>query len=224
MMIVENIPAQPHDQLTSDPGYLYHATNVDGLTDIAREGYIDVFEPWHGTDQDAWPDGGEEPRAYFSPEARVVWSFAPAEGQPAIIRVPNSVAKFRKEGTGDIYSREPVPVEHGEYLASDDKWYPIRAMAESIEQTPSVHQMDWDTWNLEFPEGRAVLEVTEDGRHILIHDMYATPRGGRLGERALKQIKQEYPNHKVLASKPLPDAWKFWAAMKRRGLIDGLSM
>lgn len=224
MMIVENIPAEPHGQLTSDPGYLYHATNVDGLTDIAQSGYIDVFEPWHGTDQDMWPDGATEPRAYFSPKAEIVWQFAPEYGQPAIIRVPDSVARFRKESTGDIYSREPVPVEHGEYLASDGKWYPLRAMAESIEQTASAHQADWDTWSISFGEGRAVLEVTEDGRFILIHDMYAAPRGKRLGERALRQIRQEYPNHKVYASKPLPDAWKFWAAMKRRGLIDGLSM
>ncbi len=111
-----------------------------------------------------------------------------------------------------------------EYLASDGKWYQLRTMAESIEQTASAHQADWDTWSISFGEGRAVLEVTEDGRFILIHDMYAAPRGRRLGERALRQIRQEYPNHKVYASKPLPDAWKFWAAMKKRGLIDGLSM
>ena len=118
-------PAEPHGNLPSEPGFLYHATNSESLYDIATSGAINVHEPWYGTDQDAWPDGSEEKRAYFSPKAGAVWALAPEDGDPAILRVPTTATKFYREPTGDWYSRTPVPVKDAEFLATDGQWYSL---------------------------------------------------------------------------------------------------
>jgi hypothetical protein len=125
-LICEYQPLEPHGDLQSDVNYVYHATNIYGLYDILESGFIDVFPPDHGTDQDEWPDGSTDNRAYFSKNASVVWSFAPEDGQPVIIRVPEAEGSFKKErGTGDMYTTQPVPADKSEYLSKDNNWYPL---------------------------------------------------------------------------------------------------
>ena len=116
---------EPTRDTPSEPGFYYHATNQERARDIARAGKIVVRGPSWGTDQNVWPDGATEKRAYFSPKANVVWQFAPEEGRPAIIRVPVGAAKFRRESTSDVYSTKPVPTTNAEVMAKDGTWHPL---------------------------------------------------------------------------------------------------
>lgn len=119
---------RPDRNLVSDPGYLYHATNEENLMDIKASGRLDVFGPSHGTDQDAWPDGGGEERSYWTARASSAWHFSPEHGRPVILRVPKS-PKFRREsGTGDYYATAPVPVDLLEVMMSDGSWSSVSAL------------------------------------------------------------------------------------------------
>lgn len=113
---------RPDSSIKSDPGYLYHATNEDNLRDIRSSGFLDVFGPSYGTDQDSWPDGSEEDRSYWTERASSAWHFAPEHGRPLILRTPKNPA-FRSEyGTGDYYSTKPIPVGSLEVLMADGSW------------------------------------------------------------------------------------------------------
>lgn len=106
----------------TDTGYLYHATNYERAFEIV-DGGLRTHRPWEGTDQAAWPDGHTEKRSYFSARADGVWHFAPEHGEPVVLRVPVSAASFRRESTGDYYSRDRIPASRIEFLASNGKWY-----------------------------------------------------------------------------------------------------
>lgn len=110
----------PDRHLTSDDGYVYHATNTERLADIADDG-LRTHEPWDFTDQDAWPDGSVEKRSYFSASAGAVWAFAPEEGEAVIIRVAVKDHPFKRESTGDVYSTKTVPPSKIEVL-TDEGW------------------------------------------------------------------------------------------------------
>jgi hypothetical protein len=115
---------EPHSELESEPNYVYHVTNIENAYDIANSGYIDVFKPWHGTEQDAWPDMSVEKRSYWSKNAGHVWSFAPSEGKPVILRTLYNPKKFKIENTGDIYSTKRIPSNEVEFL-SKNGWNPL---------------------------------------------------------------------------------------------------
>lgn len=114
---------RPDGLLPSDPLFVYHATNEERAAEIARTG-LKTHKPWEFTNQEVWPDGGEEPRVYFSPRASAVWAFAPEEGRPVILRVPRGLVRLRNEGTGDVYVREKVPAKALEILL-DTGWAPL---------------------------------------------------------------------------------------------------
>ena len=104
----------------SDPGYLYHATNVERANDIAQS-RMKLHEPWEFTDQGAWPDGSVKPRAYFSPRAQSVASFAPEEGPSVVLRTPEG-NRFRPEsGTGDVVTHKPISARNLE-IATPTGW------------------------------------------------------------------------------------------------------
>lgn len=118
----------PHEKLTSEEGWLYHATNEDNAAEIARTGKLATFKPWEGTDQDSWPDGGRGKRAYFSKTAHSVWSFVPEHGRGVILRT-RMTKQFRKEaayliGIEDYYTTKPVPASALEIL-TDEGWRPL---------------------------------------------------------------------------------------------------
>lgn len=115
---------RPDSSLKSEPGYLYHATNVENLHDIGSSGILDVFGPSHGTDQDAWPDGDEGDRSYWTDKASSAWAFAPEEGVPVILRTSFSPS-FKRESTGDYYSTDKIPASRLEVLAQDNRWIPV---------------------------------------------------------------------------------------------------
>lgn len=107
-------------------GFYYHATSEDRARDIGNLGELRTHNPGDFTDQDSWPDGGTEPRAYFTSSPDHTWQFAPEDGKPVLLRVPRSETGAKVEsGTGDIFSRSPVPGRYIEYLGEDQKWHPL---------------------------------------------------------------------------------------------------
>lgn len=115
---------KPHSGIASDAGYVYHATSEEHLPDIAAQG-LKTFKPWHGTEQDSWPDGSIESRNYFVSNAGHAASF----GSGALLRVPKNVHSFKKEsGTGDIVSTKAVHPGHLEVL-TDEGWHPLQSWA-----------------------------------------------------------------------------------------------
>lgn len=114
-------------QLETEDGYVYHGTNDSNFYDILSAGYVDVFEPWHGTEQDAWPDGGTEKRSYWTGKADSTKYFIPEGGRPVVIRTRFDPKIFKKEGTGDLYSRKRIPVAQIEVLTGG-RWVPASSV------------------------------------------------------------------------------------------------
>jgi len=110
-------------EIQSEPDYVYHATNEERLSEIVDTGKLRTHRPHEFTDQDVWPDGSTQKRAYFSNQANIVWQFAPEEGRPVVIRTKGQ--ELQKESTGDIYSIKPVSIDKLEYLGEDNNWYPV---------------------------------------------------------------------------------------------------
>ena len=114
---------KPDEKLTAEPGYVYHATNEERAEDIRASRYLKLYPPHYGTDQQAWPDGASDKRSYWSLNAGSVWQFAPEEGKPVVLRTKQTSA-FKKESTGDIYTRHSVPAKQVEIL-TDKGWEPL---------------------------------------------------------------------------------------------------
>lgn len=106
----------PDHKVESEKGYLYHATNEENAEDIAR-GSLQVHRPDFGTDQDSWPDGSTQKRAYFIDRANQAWHFAPDHGKSVLLRAKQS-DQFKKESTGDFFTTKPVPAGSLEILTS----------------------------------------------------------------------------------------------------------
>ena len=130
----------------SDEGYVYHATNVDGVYGIADAGHLHVHRPWHGTDQGEWPDQSTEKRAYFSSAARHVWPFVPENGPGVVLRVKKAEHPFKREPTGDIYTTKKIPNAKIEVRRADGSWHPISTLTtkreESMNRQPLLIESD----------------------------------------------------------------------------------
>jgi len=102
----------PNAELKSEPGYLYHGTTLENAREIHYSRFLEAHEPGFGTEQDAWPDGSDEQRSYWTSDAAATRHFTP-EGQPVVLRVNASkVGTFRREkGTGDYFTRQAVPAD-----------------------------------------------------------------------------------------------------------------
>jgi len=124
--------------LEGGDAYLYHVTSREALDDIAKRGLV-PHEPWHGTDQDRWPDGGVEPRVYFSSRPENIWQFAPEFGPSAVLRVRRDAAKFRHEIAGDFFTRKEIPPNLIEALCADHSWQPLTAS-----NPPLLNEAFWE--------------------------------------------------------------------------------
>jgi hypothetical protein len=132
------------NNVSSEAGYLYHATNTDNAYDIAHSG-LKPFPPGYGTDQACWPDGRREKRIYFTPRANAAWQFAPENGHPVILRTKRT-SEFRNEtGTGDVYALKPIPASRLEVL-TDTGWAPLAPLAESYTLNETMTQPAPWTW------------------------------------------------------------------------------
>lgn len=113
----------PTDKLPSEPGYLYHATNLENAADIAAKS-LKPHRPNFGTDQQAWPDRSTSVRSYFTPKAASAWSFAPSEGQPVLLRTKQGKG-FKRESTGDVFTTLPVKAANLEIMDAQGNWVPL---------------------------------------------------------------------------------------------------
>ena len=129
-------PAKLTQEVGSDPGFVYHATNEERLYEIAESGRLNTHRPGAFTEQDVWPDGATEKRAYFSRKAEIVWQFSPEEGKPVLVRARETPA-FKTESTGDVYSSKAVPTSQLEYLGEDGVWHPVASLATPAPATPA---------------------------------------------------------------------------------------
>lgn len=111
---------EPDKELKSEPGYVYHATNLERAYDIAESGKLDVFKPGYGTDQNYWPDGATKKRSYFTAKAGSAWQFAPEDGKSVILRTKRSEV-HKDESTGDVYAEKSIPADKLEIL-TDKGW------------------------------------------------------------------------------------------------------
>lgn len=105
--------------------YIYHATSRYRLFDIIDSGQLDVHGPDYGTDQDMWPDGSVEHRAYFLPTAEGTHIFAPEDGPMVVVRAKNRPGIRSESGTKDLYSTEPIPASDLEFQDENGSWKPV---------------------------------------------------------------------------------------------------
>lgn len=147
----------PDDKSHKD--YVYHATNHEGAYGMADDGHLHVHRPWHGTDQNEWPDGSTKKRAYFSHDAGGVHSFAPEEGPHAVVRVRHGAHSFGQERyTRDVYTTKKIPGKHVEVRHKDGSWHPISVLAQKEESE------DWDPGQT-FSAGGASYHVGKLAAH-----------------------------------------------------------
>ena len=130
----------PTSQTVGEVGYYYHVTNEERARDIAGS-RLDTHRPDWGTDQEAWPDGSTERRAYFvgHQSAKNAWQFAPEEGKAVLLRVPASAAQFKRESTGDYYVTRPIPAANIEVFG-EKGWVPLKKLREAVESLDEVVQ------------------------------------------------------------------------------------
>jgi hypothetical protein len=130
--------------LKGEAGYAYHVTNEERLGEIAEAGELSTHEPSAYTDQDVWPDGSEEKRAYFA--AHPLTQFAPEEGAPVVIRMPRGALKTER-GTGDLYSTKPISTDRLEYLHQSGQWRPLRksALSDFDPDQPRNEKGEWSS-------------------------------------------------------------------------------
>jgi len=120
--------------IPAEEGYRYHGTNLENLHGIVERRALSVHKPNYGTEQNAWPDGGREKRAYFTHDPQIARNFYP-EGHPVLLRVPESKHEFHKEKTGDTFTRKPVPLQHIEAYHGQGHWVPLNEAAPGQDQT-----------------------------------------------------------------------------------------
>jgi len=104
-----------------EPGFVYHATNEDNIEGIADKGLL-PHGPSFGTDQDSWPDGSTAKRSYFIDDPAHAGSFAPSEGRPVLVRVPEAGMK-RESTTRDRFTNKKLSASLVEVLGKNGKWY-----------------------------------------------------------------------------------------------------
>lgn len=122
------LPIPPHQDMESDPAYVYHGTNLDNARGIASQG-LKVHRPGDFTDQSVWPDGATEQRNYHSATVRGVTPFLPEDpgGGYVVLRTPRTAHPFKQESTGDIYSKQPVPAQHIQIMTNQG-WHPVQTL------------------------------------------------------------------------------------------------
>lgn len=142
---------------TTDDGWYYHATNQENAFDILSDGQMVPHAPDFGTEQDIWPDGSTALRSYFGPSPRHVESFYP-EGSPALLRVPATAARFKKEsGTRDFFTNQSIPASVIEFWNPNIKeWQPLKALENSlVEQITST-----------------IIESVSNDHYLTLADLY----------------------------------------------------
>ena len=152
-------------------GYVYHATTEDALPSIAGEGLV-PHDPWHGTDQETWPDGSTERRVYFSGNENVVTAFYPEHSRPATLRAPaSSVPGLKPErGTGDLVTTRVVPPAALEVRVPSG-WLPLTQVIEPEHGYTPPADLDDDLDDDDLDDLTAARELPVQG------DLYTLDEG-----------------------------------------------
>lgn len=125
----------PHDaktlgvNITNGPeGYIYHATGLEHLRQIAKRGLIPHFPP-REAGLSSWSDGVTEKRSYFLDGAIPGSNYAHGLGRPVVVRAKQSdvALSVQNDGynTGYYFTKQSIPANKLEYLAADGNWYPV---------------------------------------------------------------------------------------------------
>lgn len=217
--------ARASKDIPSDPNYVYHATNLERAQDIADD-KLRTFKPSDFTDQDMWPDGSVEKRAYFSAAADSVADFAPEEGQSVVLRVRRDAVPVKVErGTGDIYTTRTIGARNIEALTEDGTWVPLKdaftqprgqAMAVPADRDAAraARGLDDEAGAVRLPGSggkttltgtpapgsnpSTMLDNAAEAATELIGDMGGGAQGGVLG---LRQAAQGLPGYERLANR-----------------------
>ena len=170
----------PTADLRGEAGFVYHATNLGRARDVAA-GSLETFTPSDLAEQEAWPDGGEEPRTYWSENAGTVRAFlALDEGQPVILRT-RPTEEFEKEGTtGDIFTRAAVPARAIEILGRDGDWHLMSALASEEGRTLFEAR----------PHEQSVREAIATGEYV--PDEVMADYAGRAWADAEIEVREHY--------------------------------
>jgi len=185
-------PARLTDKIESEQGYAYHATNQERLYEIAETGKLKTHKPYEFTDQDVWPDGATNKRAYLSEKADIVWRFAPEEGRPVVLRTKRTGLK--KESTGDIFTDKPILSDKLEYLGEDNNWHPVSRLKETpevlkdypeLKPTPKQNfiakKLNEETGSIQLPEtqvSRHAKLMSENPALEKVHGMVGEKQSG----------------------------------------------
>ena len=110
--------------LPASADHAYHATSMENAFGIADEGLL-THKPWHGTDQQSWPDGTTEKRSYFAHSPAEAYSFAPEHGRPVLLRIRRDAANLLRESNGDLYSKVKLPAHLFEVAMGNGTWVPL---------------------------------------------------------------------------------------------------
>ena len=102
--------------------YLYHVTGKENIDDIRHQGLL-PHPPSFRDEQDAWPDGGTEPRVYFARDEKTAMNFS--EPGHAMIRIRlqdlQKIGLKKEPYTGDFYVRRKVPSQMIEVVLTEAK-------------------------------------------------------------------------------------------------------
>lgn len=121
---------EPTKNTEPESGYLYHAANRSRIFSTIASGKLQVEKPW-AKDEATWPDGGTEPRLYWTPMANLVWHFVPEHGEPTIMRTKSSVDFTQESVTGDVYITKDIPISKIEVLTSAG-WVKLTDLSEIL--------------------------------------------------------------------------------------------
>lgn len=166
------------EDVLADSSFVYHATSLERLYDIADEGLLNVHNPDDFTDQSEWPDGGQEKRAYFAKSPAVARSFTP-EGTPVLLRTSRSDLIKPERGTGDFYTTKPVETSRLEYLSTNG-WEPVKSSL--IKAGPTTEDLaEWARIAEELSRALTMGDV-----QLLVQEAQAI--GGYVAQQTSRQV------------------------------------
>jgi hypothetical protein len=108
--------------------YVYHATGIDRLEEIRRDGFVEIFEPpaVTTTRTGTWPDGSMARRSWWSEHPSTAAAFAPTHSERAVVvrRMRDDLVKADRDRRGH-YMEHRAWARELEYLGEDGDWYPL---------------------------------------------------------------------------------------------------
>lgn len=114
---------------TSDPGFLYHATQEGALGAIAHEGLKPHFAEYRrGSLQ--WSDGGTGSRVWYGDTAEA----AAATPGPLLRVAQDNAGRLRTDRVeGSTYAGKTVSPQHIEVFGGDGQWHPLDTFYERLD-------------------------------------------------------------------------------------------